>query len=96
MHTFSLFSSLNSKFIYLKFDLYMTNTPRQNPAVTSQPAKVFVFVAQALEAETLQGQTATRVVEATKTLLAAASLNPAQLLAQLSPETQAIVHAWFA
>lgn len=70
--------------------------PTSNPAVTSQPAKVFVFVAQALEAETLQGQTATRVVEATKTLLAAASLNPAQLLAQLSPETQAIVHAWFA
>ncbi|TGO38032.1 hypothetical protein BHYA_0083g00110 [Botrytis hyacinthi] len=69
---------------------------QQNPAVTSQPAKVFVFVAQALEGQTLQGQTANRVVEATKTLLAAASLNPAQLLAQLSPKTQAIVHAWFA
>lgn len=96
MHTFSLFSSLNSKFIYPKFDLYMTNTSRQNPAVTSQPAKVFVFVAQALEGQTLQGQTANRVVEATKALLAAASLNPAQLLAQLSSETQLKVHAWFA
>ncbi|KAF7876501.1 hypothetical protein EAF04_001591 [Stromatinia cepivora] len=68
---------------------------QQNPAVTSQPAKVFVFVAQALEAETLQGQTANRVIEATKNLLAAAGLNPAHLLAQLSPETQATVQAYF-
>lgn len=82
--------------MYPEFDLYMTNTSRQNPAVTSQPAKVFVFVAQALEGQTIQGQTANRVVEATKTLLAAASLNPAQLLTQLAPDTQAAVHAWFA
>ncbi|TGO47099.1 hypothetical protein BOTNAR_0545g00060 [Botryotinia narcissicola] len=74
----------------------MTNTSKQNPAVTSQPAKVFVFVAQALAGQTLQGQTANRVVEATKALLAAASLNPAQLLAQLSSETQVKVHPWFA
>ncbi|ESZ96192.1 importin subunit beta-3 [Sclerotinia borealis F-4128] len=68
---------------------------QQNPAVTSQPAKIFVFVVQALEAETLQGQFANKIVEDTKNFLAAAGLNIAQLLAQLSPETQATVQAYF-
>jgi len=69
--------------------------PRQNPAVVAQAAKVFVHVAQALEAETLQGQTATRVVQASKLLLQAAGLDPAQLLQQLTPETQNTVRAYF-
>ncbi|KAJ3522437.1 hypothetical protein NM208_g12858 [Fusarium decemcellulare] len=38
----------------------------------NQAAKVFVFIAQALEAETLQGQTASRVAAATKALLTTA------------------------
>jgi len=61
----------------------------------TQAGKVFMFIAHALEAETLQGQTATRVVQAAKGLLGAAGLDPAQLLQQLSPETQAIVRQYF-
>ena len=58
-------------------------------------AKVFVFIAQALEAETLQGQTATRVVTAAKSLLQKTGLNPAQILQQLPPETQQTVRVYF-
>jgi hypothetical protein len=61
----------------------------------SQASKVFIFIAQALEAETLQGQTAQRVVQAAKVLLGGAGLDPAQLLQQLSPETQQTVRAYF-
>ncbi|KAI9643529.1 importin subunit beta-3 [Ciborinia camelliae] len=69
---------------------------QQNPAVTTQTAKIFVFIVQALEAQTLQGPTANRAVEATKNLLASANMNAAQLLTQLSAETQAAAQAWFA
>jgi len=68
---------------------------RQNPAVVSQAGKVFIFIAQALEAETLQGQTATRIVAAAKMLLQVAGLDPAPLLQQLSPETQQTIRAYF-
>jgi hypothetical protein len=54
-----------------------------------------VFIAQALEAETLQGQTATRIVESAKLLMGYAGLDPAQLLLQLSPETQQTIRAMF-
>jgi hypothetical protein len=60
-----------------------------------QAAKVFMFIAQALEAETLQGQTAGRVVAAAKMLLGSAGLDPAQVLSQLPPETQQTVRAYF-
>jgi importin-5 len=68
---------------------------RQHPAVLSQPDKVFVFIAQALEAETLQGQIATRVIQAAKLLLGITGRDPAQLMSQLSPETQQTVRAYF-
>lgn len=60
-----------------------------------QAAKVFVFIAQALEAETLQGQTASRVAVATKALLAATSLDPTPLLQQFSPEAQRTIMGYF-
>lgn len=63
--------------------------------MVSQAGKVFVFIAQALEAETLQGQTATRIVAAGKALLQGAGLDPAAILQQLSPETQQTVRAYF-
>jgi hypothetical protein len=68
---------------------------RQNQTVVAKAPQVFVFIAQALEAETLQGQTASRVVQAAKVLLGVAGLDPAQLLQQLSPETQQTVRAFF-
>lgn len=68
---------------------------QRNPAVVSQGAKIFAFIAQALEAETLQGQTAAKIVEAAKLLLQVAGLDPAQVLQQLSPETQQTVRTYF-
>jgi len=61
----------------------------------SQPAKIFMFIVQALEAETLQGHTASIVIEAAKKLLGNAGMNPAQVLQQLPPETQQTVRAFF-
>ncbi|KAF2175554.1 ARM repeat-containing protein [Zopfia rhizophila CBS 207.26] len=68
---------------------------QQKPAVMAQPAKCFQYVAQALEAETLQGQTAARVVNATKQLVQAANINLAQVAATLTPEQQQTVQAYF-
>ena len=61
----------------------------------SQPIKAFQFVAQALEAETLQGQTATRVVASIKALIQATNVNLAQVAAGLTPEQQQVVQAYF-
>ena len=63
--------------------------------MTSQPAKVFTHIAQALEAETLQGANANRVVDAAKRLVAATTLDAAQVLGSLSPECQRTVRAYF-
>ncbi len=61
----------------------------------TQAQKCFTFVAQALEAETLQGQTASRIVGAAKQLVQTAGLDANQLLSSLSPETQQTVRAFF-
>lgn len=61
----------------------------------SQAARCFTFVAQALEAETLQGNLAQRIVEAARKLVQMAGLDANQLLAGLPPETQATVRAFF-
>lgn len=68
---------------------------RQNAVVVSEAAKCFTFIVQALEAETLQGQTAARVVNAAKQLVQMAGLNADQLLAGMAPETQQTVRAFF-
>lgn len=60
-----------------------------------QAGKIFVFTAQALEADTLQGQTASRVVAAIKALLSSASVDPTPLLQQFSPEAQRTITAYF-
>jgi hypothetical protein len=67
----------------------------QNPAVLSQPQKVFLFVVQALEAETLQGQIANRVVASTRNLLQATGQDLAALLGQLESGLQQTVQAYF-
>lgn len=61
----------------------------------NQAGKVFVFIAQALEAETLQGQTASRVAAAAKVLLTAANVDPMPLLQQFSPESQRTIMGYF-
>jgi len=68
---------------------------QQNPAVIAQAGKCFTFVVLALEAETLTGQTGSRVVAAAKQLVAVAGLDANALLASLSPETQQTVRQHF-
>lgn len=67
----------------------------QNPAVLAKASNCFTFIAQALEAETLQGATAQRSVDAGKKLIAIAGLDAQQLLAALPPDTQGVVRAMF-
>jgi len=57
--------------------------------------RCFTYIAQALEAETLQGQTATRLVDASKRLISMAGLDAQQLLAGLDGNTQNTVRALF-
>lgn len=68
---------------------------RRHPAVMNQASKLFVFIAQALEAETLQGQTASRVVAATNTLLTTANVDPMPLLQQFSQGSQQTIMGYF-
>lgn len=73
----------------------LTRSNRRNPAVLNKAQKCFTDVVKALEAETLQGQTATRIVDAAKALVQVAGLDTNQLLAGMAPETQQTVRAFF-
>lgn len=61
----------------------------------NKAAQCFTFIAQALEAETLQGQMAQRIVGAGSKLIRTAGLDSTQLLAGLPPETQNTVRTLF-
>ncbi|KAM3422465.1 hypothetical protein BST61_g2813 [Cercospora zeina] len=67
----------------------------QNPAVMNNAAHCFTFIAQALEAETLQGAMAQRIVGAGRKLISTAGLDANQLLNSLPAETQQTVRAFF-
>ncbi len=69
---------------------------RQNQAVIAAASPVFLAIVQALEAETIQGTTAQRVVVASKKLVQMAGIDANGILSTLSPETQHNVRAWFA
>jgi len=62
-----------------------------------QPDKVFAFIVQALEAETIQGQIATRVVAAARQLLGYSGRNAAQVIPLIveNPDTQQTILAYF-
>ncbi|VBB81386.1 Putative importin beta-3 subunit [Podospora comata] len=64
-------------------------------AAPGRAAQIFVYVAQALEGETLSGQNAARVVAATKLLLEGTGTDPSPLLSQFSPEAQQTIRAHF-
>lgn len=68
---------------------------RQHAAVLSQPQKVFVAVVQALEANTLQGQIALKVVTSVKTLLQITGQDSNVLLSQMGPEAHPIAQSAF-
>lgn len=61
----------------------------------SKASQCFTYIAQALEAETLQGNSAQRAVASARKLVQTAGLDANQLLAQLPPETQHTVRAFF-
>ena len=61
----------------------------------SKAPQCFTYIAQALEAETLQGNMAQRIVGAARKLVQMAGLDANQLLATLPPETQQTVRAFF-
>ncbi|KAL8951885.1 MAG: hypothetical protein Q9222_002160 [Ikaeria aurantiellina] len=67
-----------------------------NPATIAAADKAFIAVALALEAETLQGQSAQRAAAAAKRAAHAAGIDVNHLLARLSPETQQTVRGYFA
>lgn len=73
----------------------LTCIRRQAPAVMSKASQCFTYIAQALEAETLQGQMAQRIVGAGSKLIRTAGLDSTQLLNGLPPETQNTVRAMF-
>ena len=75
--------------------LILTTTSRSNPAVHAKAAQCFTYIAQALEAETLQGNMAQRIVDAARKLVQTAGLDANQLLNTLPPDTQATVRAFF-
>ncbi|ELR04749.1 hypothetical protein VC83_09190 [Pseudogymnoascus destructans] len=68
---------------------------QQHPAVLTQPQKVFAAVVLALEAKTLQGQIAVKVVTSTKNLLQITGQDLNALTAQLGPEAQLIARSAF-
>ncbi|KAI4202157.1 MAG: hypothetical protein LQ348_001546 [Seirophora lacunosa] len=77
--------------------MYLTKLiDESNPAVIAAANQVFIAIAQALEAETLQGQTAQRVVAAAKRLVQVAHIDANQILTTLSPETQQTLQTYFA
>jgi urease accessory protein UreF len=61
----------------------------------SNAAQCFTHIALALEAETLQGQMAQRIVGAGRKLIATTGLDASQLLTNLPPETQQTVRTFF-
>ncbi|THC90469.1 hypothetical protein EYZ11_010072 [Aspergillus tanneri] len=68
---------------------------QQHPTVMSNADKVFGYIVQALEAETLQGQTAVRVARSAKQLVTATGVNADQILAGVNPDNQAAVRSYF-
>lgn len=69
---------------------------QQNPAVFNNAEKAFTYVVQALEAETIQGAVANRVVASVKQLVGATGVNVEQVLASaVRPENQMTVRRYF-
>ncbi|CCX33785.1 armadillo-type protein [Pyronema domesticum] len=69
---------------------------QKHPAVLANAARVFDFIVSAVDAETLQGQTAERVIQSAKTLVAITGLNLQQIVTQMPAEKLATVRKYFA
>ena len=96
MHIRFFHSLLSSEFCILPAPkTSQTNAPnRSNPAIAPHAADIFKAIALALEAETLQGNTARKVADAAKALAQSTGLDANAALAGMSPEGQAAVKAY--
>lgn len=61
----------------------------------NSPHQVFDYVLQAVDAETIQGQIAERVVAATRGLIQTTGVTIPQLATQLPPERLPALKRWF-
>lgn len=61
----------------------------------SNADKVFGYIVQALDQESLQGNTAKRVAESAKRLVQATGLNAEAILAGVNPDNQMTVRSYF-
>ena len=95
MHTVSWRSWLISKFTIRQETRPILTFDRQNPAVASKAQQLFHQIVLALEAETIQGQTAKKVAESAKRLVEQTGINADQVVGALSPEGQATVKSFF-
>jgi len=75
----------------------VNTSSRRNPAVASPDgaSKAFTSIAQALDAETLQGTTAQKVANAAKQLVVQTGIDADQILRGLGPETENAVRGYF-
>lgn len=67
-----------------------------NEAVRNKAQQVFHHICLALEAETIQGQTAKKVADSAKMLATSTGIDASQILASLSPDGQVTVKSFFA
>lgn len=65
------------------------------PVVLQSAPKLFDYIVQALEAQTLTGENAKKVVEAGKMLVQASGLSMEQVAAALTPERQLVAKQYF-
>lgn len=69
---------------------------RKVPIVLQHAPKIFDYIVQALEAQTLQGQNAEKVVAAGALLLGgSAGFSPQQILAAVPADRQKVAEQWF-
>ena len=68
---------------------------RNRPEVVPLASKIFVYTAQALAGDAIQGQTASRVVTSVKTLLQNTNTPPGPLMSQFTPEQQTTILGYF-
>lgn len=83
-------------FLALPCDVQCVDESRKNPAVLAAAPQIFDYVVQAVDAETIQGQVADRVVAATKNLISMTGLSIQQLATAMPAERLPTIRRHFA
>lgn len=95
MRTPSWHSSLTSKLSHHIDRTRWLTDYRNHDAVRSKAQQIFHAICLALEAETLQGQTAQKVANSAKVLATNAGVDATSILNSLSPDGQTTVKSFF-